>query len=180
MYQQFGSWVWRGILGWGLRCAYMHFLPCPYPSLLQRQHALKAALYPDGFTWQSFWRWSRIRTGKAPLFLFTFTRCSTVRPHYRLSVCCSVISNCLWPHGLQHTRLPRPSLFPGAYSNSCPLSQWCHPTILFSVAPHSPALSLSQHQGLFQWVSSSHQVATVLELQLQRQSFQWIFRVDFL
>ena len=40
--------------------------------------------------------------------------------------------------------------------------------------------SLSQHQGLFQWVSSLHQVARVLELQPQHQSFQWIFRVDFL
>ena len=41
-----------------------------------------------------------------------------------------------------------------------------------------PALNLSQHQGLFQWVSSSHQVAKVLEFQLQHQSFQYIFRVD--
>ena len=47
-------------------------------------------------------------------------------------------------------------------------------------SPSSPALNLSQHQGLFQWVSSSHQVAKVLELQFQHQSFQWIFRVDFL
>ena len=44
----------------------------------------------------------------------------------------------------------------------------------------SPAFSLSQHQGLFQWVSSSHQVAKALEFQLQHQSFQWIFRTDFL
>ena len=44
----------------------------------------------------------------------------------------------------------------------------------------SPACNLSQHQGLFQWVSSSHQVAKVLEFQLQHQSFQWIFMVDFL
>ena len=44
--------------------------------------------------------------------------------------------------------------------------------------PSSSALNLSQHQGLFQWVSS-HQVAKVLELQLQNRSFQWIFRVDF-
>ena len=44
----------------------------------------------------------------------------------------------------------------------------------------SPAFSLSQHQDLFQWASSSHQVAKVLELQLQHQSFQWIFRTDFL
>ena len=42
-----------------------------------------------------------------------------------------------------------------------------------------PALNLSQHQGLFQWVGSSHQVAKVLELQLQHQSFQWIIRVGF-
>ena len=45
--------------------------------------------------------------------------------------------------------------------------------------PSPPALNLSQHQGLFQWVGSSHQVAKLLELQLQYQSFQWIFRVDF-
>ena len=45
--------------------------------------------------------------------------------------------------------------------------------------PSPPALNLSQHQGLFQWISSSHLVAKVLELQLQHQSFQWIFRVDF-
>ena len=44
----------------------------------------------------------------------------------------------------------------------------------------SPAFNLSQHQGLFQWVTFSHQVAKVLELQLRHQSFQWIFRTDFL
>ena len=50
-----------------------------------------------------------------------------------------------------------------------------------SLSPPSPlALNLFQHQSLFQWVSSSHQVAQVLELQLQHQSFQWIFRVDLL
>ena len=47
-------------------------------------------------------------------------------------------------------------------------------------SPYPPAYNLSQHQGLFQWVSSSHQVAKVLEFQLQHQSFQWIFRTDFL
>ena len=47
-------------------------------------------------------------------------------------------------------------------------------------SPSPPALNLSQHQGLFQWVSSLHQVAKVLEFQLQLQSFQWIFRTDFL
>ena len=46
--------------------------------------------------------------------------------------------------------------------------------------PSPPAVNLSQRQGLFQWVGSSYQVAEVLELQLQQQFFQWIFRVDFL
>ena len=58
------------------------------------------------------------------------------------------------------------------------ISQRCHPTISSSVAPPFPlALSLAQLPGLFQWVSSLHQVAKVLELQLQHQSFQWTLRV---
>ena len=92
----------------------------------------------------------------------------------------SVMSDSLWPHGLQHASFPCPSPNPGAYSNSCPLSQWCHPTISSSVIPFSLHLQSFQHQGLFQWISSSHQVAEVLEFQLQHQSFQWIFRIDFL
>ena len=48
----------------------------------------------------------------------------------------------LQPHGLQHARLPCPSPSPGACSNSCPLSRWCHPTISSSVAPFSPLLSI--------------------------------------
>ena len=93
---------------------------------------------------------------------------------------CSVVSDSLPPHGLQHARLPCPSPTSGACSNSCPSSRWCHPTISSSVFPFSSHLHLSQHLGLFQWVSSLHQVAKVLEFQLQRQSFQWIFRTDFL
>ena len=46
---------------------------------------------------------------------------------------CQVVSNCLWPHGLWHTKLPCPSLSPGVCSNSCPWSQWCHSTISSSV-----------------------------------------------
>ena len=57
---------------------------------------------------------------------------------------------------------------------------WCYPTISSSVTPLSFAFSLSQHQGLFQWISSLHHVAKILELKLQHLSFQWIFRVDFL
>ena len=50
---------------------------------------------------------------------------------------CQVVSNSLRPHKLQHTRLPCPSLSPRVFSNSCPLSQWCHPTISSSIAPFS-------------------------------------------
>ena len=89
----------------------------------------------------------------------------------------SVMSNSLRPHGLQHTRPLCPSPTAEVYSNSSPLSQWCHPTISSSVVPFSSYLQFSQHQGLFQWVSSSHHVAKVLEFQLQHQSFQWIFKL---
>ena len=85
-----------------------------------------------------------------------------------------VSSDSLRPHGLQPSRFPYLSPTPRACSNSCPLSWWCHPTISSSFAllsPSPPAFNLSQHQGLFQWVSSLHQVAKVLDLQLQHQSF---------
>ena len=52
----------------------------------------------------------------------------------------SVVSDSLWPHGLQHTRLPCLSPTPGAYPNSCPSSRWCHPTISSSVVPFSSRL----------------------------------------
>ena len=63
--------------------------------------------------------------------------------------CCSVVSDSLRPHGLQHVRLPCPSPTPEAYSNCCPSSWWCRPAIS---SPFPPAFNLSQHQGLFQWV----------------------------
>ena len=52
----------------------------------------------------------------------------------------SVVSNSLWPHGLQHSRLACPSPTPGACSNSCPLTWWCHPPISSSVVPFSSCL----------------------------------------
>ena len=75
----------------------------------------------------------------------------------------SVVSESLGPDELQHDRLPCPS--PRAYSNSCLLNQRCiqpsHPPL----SPSSPAFNLSQHQSLFQGVSSLHQVAKVSEFQ---------------
>ena len=70
------------------------------------------------------------------------------------------------------------SLTPGVYSNSCPSSRWCHPAMSSSLSSPTPALNLSQHQGLFQWVNSSNEVAKVLEFQLQHQSFHWTPRTD--
>ena len=81
----------------------------------------------------------------------------------------SVVSDSLQPHGLQHTRPPCPSPTSGAYSNSCPSGWWSHPATLSSVVPFFSCPNLSQHQGLFQWVNSSHEVAKVLEFQLQHQ-----------
>ena len=61
----------------------------------------------------------------------------------------SVISNSLWPHGLQHARFPCPSATPRVYPNSCPLSQWCHPTISSSVIPFSSHLQSFPASGYF-------------------------------
>ena len=62
----------------------------------------------------------------------------------------SVVSDSLWPHRLQHTRLPCPSPTPRAYTKSCPLHQWCHPTISSSVIPFSSCLQSFPASGSFQ------------------------------
>ena len=61
----------------------------------------------------------------------------------------SVMSNSSWPHGLQHARLPCPSPSPRVYSNSCPLSRWCHPIISSSVVPFSSRLQSFPASGSF-------------------------------
>ena len=92
----------------------------------------------------------------------------------------SVMSHPLWPHESQHTMPPCPSLTPGVYSNSCPLSWWCHPTISSSVLPFSfhlqsfPASGSFQMSQLFtsggQSIGASASVSVLL----------WIFRTDIL
>ena len=62
----------------------------------------------------------------------------------------SVISDSLWPHELQHTRPPRPTPTPGVHPNPCPLSRWCHPTILSSVVPFSSCPQSFPASGSFQ------------------------------
>ena len=92
----------------------------------------------------------------------------------------SVVSGSVWPHGLQHARPPCPSPTPTAYSDSCPSRRWCHPATSCSVLSFSLRLPSFPAPGSFpvSWVFTS--VAKVLELQLQHQSFQWIFSTDFL
>ena len=91
----------------------------------------------------------------------------------------------LRPHGLQHIRPPWPSPSPGVCSSSCPLLRWYHPAISSSVVPFSFCLQSFSASGLFKWDSSSHQVATLLEFQLQHLSFHEhagpiSFRMDWL
>ena len=92
----------------------------------------------------------------------------------------SVVSNSLWPHGLQH---PRVSL---SNTNSFSLFEFMSIELVMSsnhlILCHALLLLplIIPSSGSFQWVSSLHQVTKILELQLQHQSFQWIFRTDFL
>ena len=88
----------------------------------------------------------------------------------------SVVSDSLWPRGLQHARLPCPSLTPGAYSNSCPSSRWCHPTISSSVVPFSScpqSLPASESFPMSQFFTSGGQSigvspsASVLSMNIQ-------------
>ena len=86
----------------------------------------------------------------------------------------SVISGSLWPHELQHARLPCPSPTPRACSNSCSLSQWCHPTISSSVIPFSFCLQSFPVSGSFpmsQFFTSGDQSigvsASVLPMNIQ-------------
>ena len=81
-----------------------------------------------------------------------------------------VLSNSLQLHRLQHARLPCPSPSSRVCSNSCPLSQWCHPTISSSVTPCSSCPQSFPASGSFQWVGSLHHTVKILELQLHYQS----------
>ena len=100
-------------------------------------------------------------------------------PLWASCYCCSVakvLSGSLQPHGLQHARLPCHHHLPKlAQTHVHQVSNDIQPSHPLS-SPSPPAFNLSQHQGLFQWAGSSHQVVKVLEL--QHQSFQWIFRTD--
>ena len=97
-----------------------------------------------------------------------------------LSVSCAHVVqwlSCVWLLTTSWTASPLSSISSGVCSNSCPFSWWCCLTISSRPSPSPFVPNLSQHQGFFQWVSSSHQVAKVLKLQLQYWFFPWIFRL---
>ena len=114
------------------------------------------------------------------LFLFQMVLLLVYRNISSVQFSRSVVSDSLWPHESQHARPPCPSPTPRVYSNSCPSSQWCHPAISSSVVPLSSCSQSLPASGFFQRVNSLHEVAKVLEFQLQHQSFQWTPRTDLL
>ena len=99
--------------------------------------------------------------------------------HYSVQFSYSVVSDSSRPNESQHARPPSPSPTPGVHSDSSPSSQWCHPAISSSVVPFSCPQSLPASES-FQWVNSLHEVAKVLEFQLQHHSLQRNPRADLL
>ena len=117
-------------------------------------------------------------SGRSPGGFLTSGQCTWVG----LWRWCSFAKLCptLWPHGLQHTRFPCPSLSPGVCTNSCPLNWWYHATISSSVAFFSFCLQSYPASWSFpmNWLFASG--GWSIGTHLQHQSFQWIFRVVFL
>ena len=91
----------------------------------------------------------------------------------------SVVSDSLWPHGQQQPGFPgHHKLLEFTQTHIHQVGDAIQPSYSL-LSPSPPAFNLSQHEGLLQWVSSSHQVAKELEFQCQHQSFQWIFRLIY-
>ena len=119
-------------------------------------------------TWES--------THMVPCNFFVFTCYINISPQFLYSV----MSNSLWHHGLQHTRLPCPSPTPGTCSNSCPSSQWCHPIISSSVIPFSSSLQSFPGSGSFPESVLHIKVAKWLEFSFSiRPSNEYSERISF-
>ena len=154
----------------------------PYGYQIFPKHLLKTALL-----WHLFHKSNAYTCVNLVLhFLFCFTDLFNVYSYANYySKFSSVTQLCLTLHDPLDCSTPsfpvHCQLLELAQTHVHPVSDAIQPSHPLS-SPYPPAFSLSQHQGLFQWLGSSHQVARVLELQLQlqHQSFQWIFRTDFL
>ena len=101
------------------------------------------------------------------IILGTCTQGCTRNFTRKLQFSCSVMSDSLWPHGMRHARLPCPSPTPGVYSNSCPLSWWCHLAISSSFVPFTscpqslPASGSFPMSPLFAWGGQSTGVSAL-------------------
>ena len=99
---------------------------------------------------------------------------------YFIKFRCSVVSDSLTPHGLQHTRLPCPSPSPKACQNSCPLSQWCHPKISSSVVPFSSCFQSFPASESFLMSQLFASGGQSIGISASASVLQWIFRTDCL
>ena len=130
--------------------------------------------------WGSLHVWSKIQEWHPIMWAGYDGSLHSLEEYSLLLFSRSVMSSSLWPHVLQHAGFSvLHHLVEFVQTDVHWVSDAIQPSHLLS-SPSPPAFNLSQHQDLFQWVRILHQVAKVLELQLQHQSFQWIFRVDFL
>ena len=113
----------------------------------------------ENMSWCSFWEQDDLK-----VIVIVLERKISSKFHFRLHgfVVHSVMSSSSWPHGLQHTRLPWPSLSSRVFSNSCPLSPWCHPTTSSSITLFCSCLQSFPASGSFSmswlYVSSGHSI----------------------
>ena len=109
-------------------------------------------------------------------FLYPQSHCR--KPSVKVQFSRSVMFDSLWPHGLQHTRLPCPSPTPGVYSYMCPLIQWCHPTISSSAIPFSSHLQSFPASGPFPmsklFISSGQSIGLSASTSVLPRNIHWL------
>ena len=138
----------------------------PLPQSLQRENNLADTWFrPSAFTTVREW--------------------ISVFKHQCSSVTCSVVSNCLWPHELQHARPPCPSPTSRIYPNSCPSSWWCHPAISSSVVPFPSCPPIPPSIRVFSNESTLHMRwpkywSFSFSISPSNQHLGLIFRMDWL
>jgi len=181
---------------WPLPCLPSFFLPFFLPSLLKKSllvclNVSSSFFYP---CWNIYFMVAGFR-----VFVLFFSLKNGWRLYFGMCVfffcgsgvfvapccscCCSVARLCLTLWDLMGCNTPGSPVLQHLPEFAQTHVHWIGDIIHLPhplSSPSPPAFNLSQHQGLFRWVSSLHQVARVLEFQLQHQSFQWVFRNDFL
>ena len=155
-------------------------LLCPWDSP-GKNTGVGCISFSGGSSWPRLVAWSKSHKFSGPISSLT-----VIRPWTRFiqqMFCCSVAQSCLTLWDPLDCSTPGFPVFHHLLKFAQIHVHWVSDAIQPShplSSPSPPAFNLSKHKGLFQWVSSSHQVSKVLKLQLQHQSLQRIFRVDFL